>query len=310
VKPEGALGSRETLDPKLDVVFKMLFGRPENRHLLVSLLDAVLSPRSPIRSLEVESELAKGAVDDKGIALDIRIELEDGQQVDVEMQTQPRLARRERALYYWARMYAGQLGRGEGYTALCRCVVVLILAFNELSSDRFHSIFRVREVHDHEELSDQLELHLVELPKLTAASKNDEPGLVGWGRFLSAKTDDDLEQLAMTDPVLRQAKAALERLSTDPEARVLAEQRDMALKSYELDLGKAHAQGRAEGRTEGRAEGRTEGRAEGTATAVLTLLEARGKNLAPEQRARIAGCRDLSLLDRWLRKAVALDDVS
>jgi hypothetical protein len=43
---------------------------------------------------------------------------------------------------------------------------------------------------------------------------------------------------------------------------------------------------------------------------VLTLLEARGKALAPEQRARIEGCRDLSLLDRWLRKAVALDDVS
>jgi hypothetical protein len=43
---------------------------------------------------------------------------------------------------------------------------------------------------------------------------------------------------------------------------------------------------------------------------VLTLLEARGKKLAPAQCARIAGCRDLSLLDRWLHKAVALDDVS
>jgi len=287
----------------------MLFGRPENRVLLVSLLTAVLEPSSPIRSVEVESGLGKEAVDDKGIALDIRVELDDGQQVDVEMQSQPRLARWERALYYWARMYAGQLRRGEEYDELCRCVVILILAFSDFEGERFHSCFRVLEVHDQTALSDQLELHVVELPKLgQALAKNEEPTLVSWGKFLTAATDDELEELAMTDPVLRQAKAALDRLSADPEARIRAEQREMALTSYRLDLGKAHKQGYSEGKAEGRAEGKAEGRAEGKAELLLRLLTARFGAIAPEVAVRIAAGTEAQL-ERWSERLFVADSL-
>jgi hypothetical protein len=47
----------------------------------------------------------------------------------------------------------------------------------------------------------------------------------------------------MKDPDIRQAKAALERLSTDPDARLLAEMRERALISYHLDLSKARKEG-------------------------------------------------------------------
>jgi predicted transposase/invertase (TIGR01784 family) len=241
---------RSTLDPKLDIVFKMLFGHPDNRSSLVAFLTAVLRPSSPIRAVRVESEPSKPSVDDKEIALDLHVELEDGQQVNVEMQTEPRPARRERALYYWARMHAGQLGRGEGYAELSRSVVVLILGFSELRGERFHSLFRVREVHDSEELSDQLEVHVLELPKLRLTATSDEPQLVEWGKFLAASSDAELEELAMKNPDLRQAKAALERLSADPDARIQAELRDRAVKSYQLDLGKVRKEGRIEGRAE------------------------------------------------------------
>ena len=36
---------RRTLDPKLDVVFKILFASPEAKGSLISLLTAVLRPR-------------------------------------------------------------------------------------------------------------------------------------------------------------------------------------------------------------------------------------------------------------------------
>jgi len=55
--------------------------------------------------------------------LDVRVRLANGEQVDVEMQSQRRPAQRERTLYYWARMYAGQLRRGAPYTDLRRCAV-------------------------------------------------------------------------------------------------------------------------------------------------------------------------------------------
>jgi hypothetical protein len=47
---------RTTLDPKLDVVFSMLFGHERNRDLLLSLLNAVLKPENPIEAVEVLSE--------------------------------------------------------------------------------------------------------------------------------------------------------------------------------------------------------------------------------------------------------------
>ncbi len=293
------MSQRQTLDPKLDVVFKMLFGRLENRGLLIALLDAVLRPASPIRSVEVEAEISKGTVDDKDIALDLRVELEDGQLVNVEMQTQPRPARRERALYYWARMYAGQLGRGDGYQDLCRCVVVLIVPFVELQGDRFHSTFRVREVHDQQDLSDQLEVHVVELAKLgTPGLSNDEPALVNWGKFLSATSDEQLEELAMTDPVLRQAKDALDRLSADPDARVLAEMRDMAQKSYQLDLARVHKQGKEEGKAEGKAEGYSD--------FLLQLLATKFGALPPAVTQRVQAAT-LTELQRWATRLLNTD---
>jgi len=243
---QGTRGWR--LDPKLDIVFWMLFGAEQNRLLLLSLLNAVLQPPAPIEWAEVQhAEPERHGVDEKSIALDVRVRLANGEQIDVEMQTQRHPALRERALYYWARLYVGQQQHGSPYTDLRRCAVIWITNFNELPEQRFHSIFSLRESHNAALLTDHLELHLVELPKLRdALDRNDEPSLVAWGKFLTATADEDLETLAMEDPVLKRAKDALERLSADPAARIRAEQREMALFSHELGLSRAHRNGIAE----------------------------------------------------------------
>jgi hypothetical protein len=56
------------------------------------------------------------------------------------------------------------------------------------------------------------------------------------------------------------------------------------------------------------AKGRDEGRAEAKAAAILAVLEARQKAVTAEQRARVEGCTDLAILDRWLRGAATLND--
>ena len=287
---------RTRLDPKLDIVFKLLFGEERNKALLISLLNAVLHPPAPIESVTVlPPEPGKDGADDKGIALDLRVALTNGEQIDVEMQSQPRPAGRERALYYWARLYGGQLTRGDQYVELRRCVVVLITDFNELDSERFHSTFRVQETHDHSTLTDQLEIHLVELPKLPEAClTNDEPELVLWARFLSADTDDELELLAMNHPVLKQATDALDRLGADPQARMLAEQRELALISYHLDMNKVRAEGRAEGKAEGKAE------------TLRTLLTLKFGQVPDAALLRLATADEASL-DRWLERVLTAD---
>lgn len=290
---QGIRGGR--LDPKLDIVFWMLFGAEQNRELLVSLLNAVLRPPAPIESAEVQhAEPERLGVDDKSIALDVRVRLANGEQIDVEMQSQRRPALRERALYYWARLYAGQLQRGSAYTDLRRCAVIWITNFHELPEPRFHSIFSLREAHSSAVLTAHFELHLLELPKLSGAlDRNDEPTLAAWGRFLTATADDDLETLAMENPVLKQAKDALDRLSADPDARVRAEMREMALISYELDLSKA------------RREGIEQGRVQGQAQLLLRLLSAKFGDLPADVGARLATATDGELAS-WADRVLSV----
>ena len=300
--------NRKALDPKLDIVFWLLFAGERNRALLLSLLNAVLRPAVPIEVITLlHAEPEKLTADDKGIALDVRVKLASGEQVDIEMQSQRRPALLERVLYYWARLYAGQLTRGADYPALRRCAVILFADFNLLQGPRFHSIFRALEVHSAQPLTDHLELHVVELTKLASSvDRNDEPNLALWAKFLTAATDEELQELAMQHPVLKEAKEALDELSADPDARLRAEQREMALLSYQLDLGKMWHDGIAEGEAKGEAKGEARGRA----SALIAVLEARNLHPTAEQRERLEGCRDYALLERWLLRAVKANSAS
>jgi predicted transposase/invertase (TIGR01784 family) len=227
------------------------------------------------------------------------LKLAGGEQVDIEMQSQQHPALRERRLYYWARLYAGQLGRGDEYLALRRCVLILFTNFNLLPERRFHSIFQLQELHSSQPFTEHLQLHLVELPKFEDVSdKNDEPNLALWSKFLRATTDAALEELAMQYPVLKQAKQALDELSEDPQARLRAEQREMALISYHLGLGRAREDGVAEGETRGRAAAKVD--------AVLTVLRVRGIGLSAEQRHQLESSGDLAALEGWLTRAVSV----
>ena len=103
------------LDPKLDVVFKLLFTRKQQ--LLVDMLEGVLArPVSTVTVLNpgIPGELAH----DKEIVLDIRVELTDGSRVDVEMQARVTPALTYRLVFYCARDYADQLNRGDTYDQL------------------------------------------------------------------------------------------------------------------------------------------------------------------------------------------------
>ncbi|MFM9448379.1 hypothetical protein [Streptomyces acidiscabies] len=49
---------------------------------------------------------------------------------------------------------------------------------------------------------------------------------------------------------------------------------------------------------------REEGRAQGQARSILRLLDGRGVPLSEADRERIESCADLTVLDRWLDRAI------
>ena len=276
----------ETLNPRLDVVSKLLFADERNRDLLVSLLNALLRPKHPIREVEVVNpEIRKEGADDRGLTLDVLAVHEDGTRTDVEMQSVDRGTTENRALYHWARLYREGLHRGEDYAALHPCRVVFILGYALLAGERMHSTFRVKEVHDGTELSDALEIHTVELPKL-ASTKEVEPAeqaAYDWARFLAALTDEERDRLAMANPDISKAKEALERLSEDPKARMLAQWREDELKLQRVALATAEQRGHEAGKAEGEAFGR----AQGLQQAIESLCEVLEISLDEPRRARV-----------------------
>ncbi len=248
-------------------MFKLLFtSRPESHALLVALLTAVLKPAKPFSRVIVRNpELVREAPDDRGAVLDIFAELSDGTRLDIEMQSDRRESFRQRALFYWARMFGAELDRGDGYGDLHPAISVLFLGYRELQGTRVHSTFHLLEVHDHERFSNAIELHIIELPKLARVSdqeQREDTRLLTWARFLAARSDEELQEVAMADPAVEKAHKLLQQMSQDPETRRIAERRAMELSAWKYDLEASRREGRAEGRAEGRVEGRVEGRAE------------------------------------------------
>jgi predicted transposase/invertase (TIGR01784 family) len=163
------------------------------------------------------------------------------------------------------------------YKDLKPCVSVLFLAERLLPAQRFHSTFRVSEIHDHHEFTDRLELHTIELCKLEHAEPGDT--LRAWGRFFTAKTDEEQELVAMTLPEVAQATTVLKELSADEKLRQAALDRDLNRAAYRIDMGAA--------RREGRAEGLKEGESRGLRVAIESMAELLGFELDANQRQKM-----------------------
>jgi len=294
---------RTTLDPTLDIVFKLLFALRANREALVSLLTAVLRPPVPIAEVHVlNPEINREQVDDKGIVLDLLVVLADGTRIDVEMQADRRSGFRHRVLYYWSRVFVSQLERGQPYTALRPVVCILFLDYVEFDTPHFHSTFRVLEGHEHFPFSNALELHVIELPKRNdprGGARQEDADLLNWVRFLGAKTDEEVKEACMSNPAIAKANEYLTHLSASPSAQELARQRQLALDTYRIEMTAAKEEGLSEGEKKGEKRGEKKGRVE----SLLRILDRRFGPVPNATRARVMAA-DPSELDGWLDRAI------
>ncbi len=243
----------ELLRPTVDFVFKRLFGDEKNADVLVSFLNSVFESanESLIESVEILNPfLDKEALSDKMSVLDIRARTETRTLVNIEIQLWNTGEMRKRTLYYWARLYAGQMEEGTRYQALQKTIAVNILDFDAIAGERHHTVFHVREDTTDHLLTDALEIHFLELRKLREQSVGLEKKLVRWMLFLAARTRERMEELAKEEPMMQKALTTLEFLSQDEQTRMLYEARQKALHDYASAIGEAEDKGRMEGRME------------------------------------------------------------
>src|SRR5436305_1927234 len=109
------------IDPKVDIVFKRLFGTEANADLLIDLLNAVLAfpPARAVAAVEILNPFnEKEALDDKLSVLDVKARDVAGRQFNVEMQMAPYRAYPARVVYYLAKLHQQQMHEGEEYHEL------------------------------------------------------------------------------------------------------------------------------------------------------------------------------------------------
>lgn len=93
---------RILLNPKIDFVFKKIFGSADHPDILISFLNAVLKLKNPITSVEIKnSDLEKEYIEDKFSRLDVKA-LTSNKEIREAKDELYRLSRnsKERELYY------------------------------------------------------------------------------------------------------------------------------------------------------------------------------------------------------------------
>lgn len=217
------------MSPKYDFVFKYIFGNEKHKDLLIALLSDIISvPEEEFDGIEIiNSELIKEFKEDRKGILDVRVRTKLGKQIDVEIQILPTEYMAERTMFYWSKMYTSQIKPGDTYDKLKKCVTINIVDFKCTPLNKLYSSYHITEDKTGYRLTDILEVHFLEIPKLfdEDIERDENDPIVQWMEFLDAKSKGVMEMLAEKNKDIKKAYDLLQIISKDEKARMLYEAR-------------------------------------------------------------------------------------
>ena len=244
------MSENKIVKPKIDVVFKKLFGDPANIHILKRFISSVLGiEMEKITEIVVENEeLPPEFADEKFGRVDIKVTIDHKEKINIELQAVWYGDYKDRSLFYWSKIFTYGLKSGEPYGELLRTVCINVVGFNVFKCREYKSYFTLREVTRNEEYSDKMALHFFELKKLPAKTEeNKNDPLLQWLWLIDAETEEELKMLEKSDiPEIREAVNVVRYFSADEQMRINAFEREMAIRDRMAEIAAAKRDGRAE----------------------------------------------------------------
>lgn len=249
----------DVIKAKLDIVFKKLFTSDDDilRAFVGDMLDI---PRGIIKQIKVENpNIMPYLIDGKQSQLDLKMSVDDNI-VNVEVQICNKGDFKERALYYWSKIYTNELKKGEDYSELKKTISINILNFKLFDCKEVGSRFSLLEETRHEQLTDKCSILFFELTKINnKVDKDDRKKL--WLQLINAETEEELDMLENTGvPEIQKAVVILHEMSADEQMREMARLREKAILDERSAMNFARKEGRQEGLQEGMQKGETKGR--------------------------------------------------
>jgi len=236
-----------------DYAFKRIFGSEEGKEALLGFLNAVLKlpPGRELADLElIDRELDPEYLLDKAARLDVLAKTAAGTLVNIEVQIANRFDIDRRTLFYWARLYQGQLKAGQGFSELRKTITVNVLGFDWFPDERYHHVYRLREDETDMQLNDHLEIHFLELKKVRKREWEPDNPLEAWLMYLNNLEGEELQMIAEKNPAIKKALTIEEIFKKSERERRLYELREKAIRDEISMMAGAKEEGRVEGRLE------------------------------------------------------------
>ena len=269
---EKSVGERSMaigISPLVDFAFKLMLGSPQHSRVTMHFLNSILIDQPTITHVEILNPfLGKQSEDDKLSVLDVLATDEHGRLLNIEMQTSLPAGMSQRLAYYVSNVYVGQLHEGNQYSELRPAISICVLTQSMFpASPELHLDFRLRESSSGLILTDDLQIHLLQLKNLRVTADNVYYALPAerWAYFLrnaDQLTSAEIHRL-FPDAEIAEAAGVLEMISQTPEQLLLYNARLKFQRDEEARLRKAQQDGRLEGFREGEIVGAARGRQEG-----------------------------------------------
>ena len=247
---------QELLKPKIDVVFHSIF-RKGNERITKALITSITKEK--IEDIELDNDryiIGKYPEEKLGI-LDLKATLDNGTICDIEIQLADNKDTAERFLFYWSRIYSGQLVKGDDYGKLNKVIGIIILDYNFEKTkeiERISTKWKIKEVTTGKEivLTDMLELYIIEIPKVKRIlEKEPNDKLAQWVQFLDNPNEKEVLKAMENNEEIKEAMEELEEVSKIKQLRRIAELKDKAIRDEKNGLRHAKEEGVKEGIEEG-----------------------------------------------------------
>ena len=249
----------ERISPRVDVAFKKIFGVEENKDLLISLINSIVSQEDQVSDVTLLNPYnLQSFKTDKLSILDIKAQGIEGKRFNIEIQITDSADYDKRALYYWGKLYIDQLKNSEGYSKLSKAIGIHILNFTSIPEmDKYHNVFHITEKDSGLAYFKDLELHTIELNKFTHKSDDQLSDLVDkvktsldmWSAFLTRNDLLDPANLpqGLNNDKLKKALNVLDVMNFSSQEREAYEDRLKWFLTEASSLEKAKEEGITQG---------------------------------------------------------------
>jgi len=213
------------LNPKIDLVFKKIFGTEQNKNVLKSLINSVLPKDEQIVEVTIKNPYnEQDFVGDKLSVVDIKATDEKGRWYDIEIQVKEQKYYGKRAIFYLSEIYSNQLNEKDSYDKLRKTIIISILDFDYFLNDKRYFRRCCYKDFDTDQLYpefDFADLYFVELRKFDNEFKHIKTTLDRWITFLNRATELDKENLPdeLKDPEIIQAMNTIDTMSLNAKER-------------------------------------------------------------------------------------------